>query len=246
MLLFPINISCPKIYLYSYFSKYTFIFINKYSIAAIIKTSKAAGMFYFNRHGSFQAHTMRQMFVSRSSQNRINILSCNGKSHRGWQGKETTLHSASTEAAKQARSKESARLVPTTALNRQTRGRRTGRHDCTGNLGQPAPGVAELPPLSRPSRSDVTLCAKVRPLSRAEADLIPCWLLQRFALDTRGICSSLTAQCMRQSTAQPLGKKNREKEDFPAILRLQQHRQALQAQGHLPGLAEPGRAARQP
>lgn len=48
MFLFPININCPKIHLYSYFSKYTFIFINKYFITAIIKTSKAAEMLYFN------------------------------------------------------------------------------------------------------------------------------------------------------------------------------------------------------
>lgn len=48
MLLFPINISCPKIYLYSYSSKYTFIFINKSFIIAIIKTSKAAEVLYFN------------------------------------------------------------------------------------------------------------------------------------------------------------------------------------------------------
>lgn len=48
MFLFPTSISCPKIALYSYFSKYTFIFIDKYFIIAIIKTSKAAEMLYFN------------------------------------------------------------------------------------------------------------------------------------------------------------------------------------------------------
>lgn len=73
MLLFPINITCPKIHLYSYFSKYTFVFINKYFIITIIKTSKAAGMFHFSPRCLFQAHSTHPTFVSHSSQNRINI-----------------------------------------------------------------------------------------------------------------------------------------------------------------------------
>lgn len=76
----------------SLFLEYTSVFINKYFITAIIKTSKAAEMLCFYWHRSSRAYITHKMFISQSRQNRINISVVMGK--LGIHGEEMSLHSS--------------------------------------------------------------------------------------------------------------------------------------------------------